>query len=785
MIATFVKLLLRFRYLALGLIVASCVVSNLALTKIHIRFQFSDFYDYPGNSDMPLFREYTSEFGDPAGYVVLLLQTDDVFRARTLRYVAELDRALAPNPLFSSVRSVATVSVIRGVDGNVENGPLMPRVPETPEAMATLRRVAMGSDLIRRRLVSEDSTLTTVLAEMRTPATLAGIDEQARAVAAVREVLAHNPPPPDVKVSITGAPTVEVETTDALIKDQLVLTPGVILVIVFVLALTFRSVQGVMLPIAAVSVAVAWTACAFAFLGWPVDLIGSIIPTTLLVYGVVDPVFMLTRYLSHIDAGESREDAILKSISELLLPCLLTSTTTALAFAAFAPMSMPTVRHFGIVAAIGVMFAFVTTVTVLPVLLAITATPRKRVSARTTPQLIDQVFSQLWGRIATRRRTVIWAACVMIALGVPAALSRRVSNMYTGLAPASTRASIHLLEDKLSGVVRFSVYLRGEDGSMRRPEVLRAIEAIDKMAQRDPLVTSSVSLADVVGEANQAFNDGDPAFRVIPKSAALIAQYLALIDPTDRSDFVRDDYSRTHIRILTRDEGSIKAAEFQRRLERVIEQQHLERLGLSVATTGIGVLGYRETDRVATEILWGFAYSFAIIVGIEWVAFGSAAIAFASVIPNLVPVAACFIAMWLLGLGLRMDNSLVLCIAIGGLFNTTIQMIARIQQRVRSGAQEPDEVLAHALRSVGPPSLYTAVTLSAGFAVLLASQFAGLRELGLLCAITLLVGFVSDATVTPVLMRSIYRWRVTGPVTRQTSTASHHEEIARSAGGPA
>jgi predicted RND superfamily exporter protein len=119
----------------------------------------------------------------------------------------------------------------------------------------------------------------------------------------------------------------------------------------------------------------------------------------------------------------------------------------------------------------------------------------------------------------------------------------------------------------------------------------------------------------------------------------------------------------------------------------------------------------------------------------------------------LIPLAACFATMRLLGLGLRIDSSLFLCVSVGGLFNTTIHVVARILQQLETPDADPDAVVAQALRTVGPASFYTAAILSLGFAVLLSSEFAGLRQLGLLSMVTLVTGFLSDVIVTSALMR--------------------------------
>jgi predicted RND superfamily exporter protein len=114
--------------------------------------------------------------------------------------------------------------------------------------------------------------------------------------------------------------------------------------------------------------------------------------------------------------------------------------------------------------------------------------------------------------------------------------------------------------------------------------------------------------------------------------------------------------------------------------------------------------------------------------------------------------------MRVLGLNLRVDNSLVLCISVGGLFNTTIHIVARITQQIAAGASEPDLIVGRALAAVGPPSLYTAAILSLGLSALGLSRFPGLQMLGLLCLVTLMTGFAADATMTTSFFRVFFDW---------------------------
>jgi predicted RND superfamily exporter protein len=115
--------------------------------------------------------------------------------------------------------------------------------------------------------------------------------------------------------------------------------------------------------------------------------------------------------------------------------------------------------------------------------------------------------------------------------------------------------------------------------------------------------------------------------------------------------------------------------------------------------------------------------------------------------------------MRLLGIELRVDTTLVLCVSIGGLFNTTIHYSARVLQQIAQGERDPDQILLHAMRTVGPSALFTAVALSVGFAVFTLSSFYGLQAMGLLSMVTLMTGFFSDMIVTTVIMRVAFGWK--------------------------
>jgi predicted RND superfamily exporter protein len=744
----------------LACIVALSVAAVASATRIEIRFAFRNFFDYPTNPDVATIDRYHEYFEDPSGFVALVVENDDVFSRETLAYVETLTHALEPDPIFSHVRSITNARAIRWESDSVDVGTLLPTAPASKVQADHVRNVAADSTLLHRILVSDDSRATLIAAQLAVPPSSSTLADLRRAIHAVNDVIAAHPPPPNVRLRVTGSPVLEVEASDALVNDQLVFTPIALALIMMALWFAFRCAHGVVMPVIAISVAAVWTAGIYPLFGLPLDMVSSTMPATLLVYAAVDPIFVLRRYIDKLRDGLPKHDAIIATYNELTLPCFLNSLTTAVGFASFMTLHLPIIVNFGAVMAIGVMLAFVTTLVVLPLLLAVLPPPPQIAMSGRLSAVIDRSLVALWRWLNAHRRAVVIGAAALIVTGGLFGMKQTVSVFYTRiLPPGATEDDIRFLERKFVGVIRSAVFLEGPADTMKQPAVLRAIEKIDDTASRFAIVTAALSVSDIVKEMNRAFMEGDPAQFKIPDSATLSAQYLQMIDPADRGRLVTEDYSRTHVMIFSVDQGTA-AWRPMRDAVMAVADRELQPFGVTAHMTEQSPAGFDALDALVYDVLWGFIVAFALVMALIAIVMRSIRLAILSAIPNLVPVMACFVLLRVFDITLRVGTVLFLSVSVGGLFNTTIQLVARVRQRYADG-MTPDDALEHAVRDVGPPALFTAVILSAGFAIFGLSRFPDLRVFGLLATTTLLVAFVSDMMLSTTLVRVFSRWRRT------------------------
>jgi uncharacterized protein len=749
---------------AIVIVVAALTVGAIyKTTQIRIAFSTRELFAYKGNQDLLVLNRYLEEFGDDGGFVAAVIEHPNIFSSSVLRYVKDLSRELEMKPVFRQVRSLSTTVIPRGQGDLVHTGPLFDRVPDDPRELADLRRVAIKSRLLVPRLLSADGRYTVVAAEMRTPSCVASIEEQDEAATIVRATVARLKAPAGAVVLVGGPPVIESEIRRVLIRDQLVFAAAGLVLMVVVLWVAFGNLHGVLLPLSSTLVYLGWTGGLMVLLGEPINLISNTLPIILLTYGLLDTLFLLSAFYDSCDEGRPRQEAARLALSRMGWPCLLCSVTTAVGFASYVFATVPLFRSFGLCAAAGVLFALFANLIWLPALLSLVPQPRAKYRRRPATRAVERLAAVVWRVVQRRPRTIAVALVIAVAgcIGIFAKWSR-VDIYYLKELPSNTEGMKvnRLISEKLSGVTRTAVTITGRPGSMSEPATLRALDELNQWAKRQTaLVRSSLSLADVVAAMHQAFNGGKAEYASIPSSRALINQYLSLLDPDTRSSFVRDDFSRTHIRILATDVGSRDWEKFYVQLE---AEAHRLLGSFTVELTGIAKTTYRAQELTVREMIVGFILAFVIIDLLLVLAFRSIRVGLIAILPNLFPTVACMALLAGTGISLRVGTALFLSVSVGLVFDNTIQLLAATKRAVAAGASMDDSI-QRAYHAVAPPLIFAAALIACGFGIFALSQMEILRAFGMLCVGAVLIGAVSDVFGTMALLHWAGRTMFRGP----------------------
>ncbi|HPM76869.1 MAG TPA: MMPL family transporter, partial [bacterium] len=450
--------------------------------------------------------------------------------------------------------------------------------------------------------------------------------------------------------------------------------------------------------------------------------------------------------------------AIRLAVEHLVLPCFLTSLTTAIGFGSLGVSRILPIRETGLLAAASVMLTFTIAITFAPAILVLLKPPKPQVVAKRQRDFIAKLLDACIRITRTHPKMVLLvsAACTVAALiGLP--FLRVETNLIEYFkADSEVRQSYNFLEKNVSGANAFEFFIEGNGpDSVIEPAVLRAIEATQRELETIPFVTVTQSLADLVKMMNRAMHGGDEAFYRIPDTRQEIAQYLMLVSMGDDRGgldaFTDLNYSYTRIsaRMTTVGSNSLRGM-----IEHIADfAGKTFPAGIAAAPTGASVL-YVDMER---ELVHGqlnsFALAIVVIILCMALFFGSVRVGLYSIYPNVLPILMTLGLMGLVGIPINLATCMIPSIAIGIAVDDTIHFFSRFRREYDNrGRQNLPEVLAFCLSTTGRAMFITSAVLFCGFMVLLLSNFVPNLYFGVLTALTMVWALAADLLIVPAML---------------------------------
>jgi len=235
---------------------------------------------------------------------------------------------------------------------------LMPKPPETQAEALAIRDKAMSNPLLKDTVVSGDGKAISLYLPLTSK------DLSHNVYKALRKEVATFQG--DEEYHITGLPVAE-DTFGYEMFIQMAISAPLAMLTIFILMLVFfRKLVLVISPMIIAMVTVLSTMGLLIAFGFPVHIMSSMIPIFLMPIAVVDSVHILSEFFDRYTKEKGRRQTTVEVMAALFVPMLYTSLTSAAGFASLAMTPIPPVQVFGIFVAIGIMIAWVFTITFVP-----------------------------------------------------------------------------------------------------------------------------------------------------------------------------------------------------------------------------------------------------------------------------------------------------------------------------------------------------------------------------------------------------------------------------------
>jgi predicted RND superfamily exporter protein len=280
--------------------------------------------------------------------------------AKTLRWTEDGKEVGVIEP---DIIAPSEVDNIEPGEGMIRFEWLMKQPPETQEKATEIRDKALRIPFLKDTLISAADEKPGKAVCLYLPIT--SKDLSYRIYSALNEKIAQFPKG-DEQFYITGLPVAEDTFGVEMFIQMAISAPAAMAVIFILLLIFFHKLILIISPLIVALLSVIFTMGALIIAGFPIHIMSSMIPIFIMPIAVLDSVHIISEFFDRYQQTKDKIQTVETVIDELFMPMLYTSLTSAAGFASLAMTPIPPVQVFGVFVAVGILAAWLLTITFIP-----------------------------------------------------------------------------------------------------------------------------------------------------------------------------------------------------------------------------------------------------------------------------------------------------------------------------------------------------------------------------------------------------------------------------------
>ncbi len=743
--------LLKYPYWISAIIL---VISVLFFTKMIENSRMETDLDEYMPQDHPAF-VYSDQaeewFNIKDGIIIAIENKEGIYNEETLQIIKDVTKTFQKLPQIekAEVTSLYTADNIVGTEDGMDVKAFFKNIPTSHEEFNELREKVRTNEMVFGRLVSEDETVSVIIA---------AINDNVFTQEFYNEILelAKQAETENVKLHVAGRPIIE--GTMALLgpADMQKMVPIVLLVIIIVLYLTLRSVRSTILTLLVVLFSTVWAFGLMALFDIPIYAVSTMIPVMLIAIGVADGVHLYSHLQLYVNKHPkaTKKEAVSDMLVKMWKPVVMTSVTTAVGFISLLTSQVYPIKYFGLFTAFGVMAAMVFSLVLIPAGIMIFKLPKPKVKAEKSS---DHHFAYNTAlKILKYKSVSIFATIIIVGVSIVGIGKVWINSSFLDKFEKDSEIVLTdaFINEHFGGTSTLNLILDSEEkDAFKNPDVLKLVDRMQKnVVDSLHLVGNSFSLTDYINRMNKVMHADDEQFNEIPDDQNLIAQYLLLYemsgDPENLWKVVDYKYNKLNVNFQLKSDNSktINAAI----AEIELFKDDFEKLGIKMNYAGSGYKGLVFTDLILEGQIMSLVLSLIIVILLLGLMFKNIKIGIIGSVPIIITAVIGFGVMGWLNIPLNTTTALLSSIAIGIGIDYAVHFIEQYKINSQSGNKllTAQKTMSHSGRAI----LFNAVVVIAGFLVLLFSVFPPNRELGALVSLNMFVSFVGTVTIMMILL---------------------------------
>ena len=721
------------------IIITLCIITLFFAWQIpNLRIQTS-IYDLAIEdlSETINYQKFKEEFGCEE-IILVVVKGRNIFAPDTFKRVEILAQKC------SAIKGVRRVISLPGIKKDMD--------VTQKWSLLDFEKIIKPIDLFYKNLISVDKRTTAITL------ILEDIKQKESVIDAVKEIIEQE----GKKNSIyqIGMPLVSKALANYTQQDFMKLPPICFLVIALILFIFFRTPRGILIPVGSVLMALVWTFGLMAWTHTPLSMMTMIVPIFVIAVGTAYCMYIFPEYLESVQSSGSPKEATYLCFSHIEFPTFLAVITTSIGLGSLLLNKIPAIRAFALFSCFGILSMMIIILVLLPAVFALLPLPKKKPqNSLLMKSLIDRFLRKIVNINLRHQKITLPVITILTLVGLLGITRIRVETNPVSYFKKDTPISQHFYDiyKEMAGSFPLNVVLDSRhDSYFEEPDHLKMISRIQDFLVSLQGVDKTISFADYCKLINYASNQYKPEFYTLPEEGfevrMLMNNYKTMLGQDMFDRFMNEDLSKTNILLRTHVSSSRDILLMRDRIRNFLRENLPKNFHFQI--TGFGIVISQSSHILTSGQVRSLSLTLALIFGIMFLLFLSGKVGLIAMIPNCFPIIMNFGLMGWLGIELSMVTSLIASIAIGLAVDDTIHYLVRYNREFKIDLDK-ERTLRDTILSVGKPIIFTTLTISLGFAVLLFSSFKPVTVFGLMMIITMLSALVGDLILLPSLMTRV------------------------------
>jgi predicted RND superfamily exporter protein len=463
-------------------------------------------------------------------------------------------------------------------------------------------------------------------------------------------------------------------------------------------------------------------------------------------------IYLVARYqeLLTINKDMPVREVISELYNSLNMPVLFSGLTTIAGILGLLTHSITAARQVGILAATGVTLALGLSLVYIPALISLRKpfAPVKR--GHESMKFINKIFSSAAEKIILHPgRIIIFSVITIAAFSIGIFFIRTDTNQENFFPEKHpVKQASEIINKKFGGSQTISVMISGD---IKDPVIMKGIDSLTREMENQSGVGGVFSISQAVREMSKALYEKDEKeYDRIPGSREAIAQFFELYNmsgnPDDFSQIMNFDNTAAHIliRLNRPDNRTVNAA-----LGKI--SGIAQNIPATVTTGGYAVIMSDFAGLIIKGQVSSLIFALLVIIVLLAIIFRSVKGGLTGSLPLLSSILILFGFMGITGIAIDSATALLSSIMIGVGVDFTIQFMWSVRLFISNDFSFEDSI-RKAYTTIGRSIIINAISVMAGFSVLILSGFTSIRFFGYLIVISVGSCFLGAMIFIPAIL---------------------------------